>query len=194
VNVIGGQVVVDHRLGPAILSPWARYRYAIRARSEQVALGLARAGKQATLRVLVGFDCPVTQDMGDGDPTFDKTAADKQAAMAGQRFVFAAHERQPWCGARSARPARCRAGRHHLVVRRAAVLGASSQFEPQKDVSDSAGVEAVLQRSAVEVRQSRSRARSDIRDSTDVGRFEQSLESRPVMIGVPNAEDERHLV
>ena len=34
--------------------------------------------------MLVGLDCPVTQDMGDGDATFDKTAADEQAAMAGQ--------------------------------------------------------------------------------------------------------------
>jgi hypothetical protein len=69
--------------------------YTIRARGEQVALLPAREGKQAILRVLVGLDCPVTQDMGESDPTLDKTAADKQAAVASQRFVFAAHERKP---------------------------------------------------------------------------------------------------
>ena len=31
-------------------------------------------------------------------------------------------------------------------------------------------------------------------DAMAIGRFQQPLESRPVMVGVPNAEDERHLV
>ena len=87
-----------------------------------------------------------------------------------------------------------RAGRHQLVVGNATALGASSKFEPQEDVGDAGRVEAVLQRRAVEVGQPRSWARSDIRNRTDLGRFQQSLESRPVMVGVSNAEDERHLV
>jgi len=54
-----------------------RGRHTVHSRGEQVPLGLPCEGKQAILRVLVGLDGPVTQDMGDGDPTFDQTAADK---------------------------------------------------------------------------------------------------------------------
>jgi hypothetical protein len=42
---------------------------------EQVTLRLTRQGKQAILRVLVGLDRPVTQEVGDPDSTFDEMAA-----------------------------------------------------------------------------------------------------------------------
>jgi hypothetical protein len=118
--------------------------------------------------------------------------------MAGQRLMFAAHEREPGAGRdlldlRDALGGQ-RAGRHQVVVGNAADLGASSQFAPQEDVGDTSGVEAILQRRAVEVGQPRCRARPHVRDRSYIGRFQQSLESRPVMVGVPNAEDERHLV
>ena len=161
-------------------------------------LSLARQGKQAIFGLLVGFYCPITQDVGDFDSALDKTAADKQAAMAYQRFVFAAHEREPGAGRDLLdlcdALGKQRAGRHQIVVGNAAVLWASSQFAPQEDVVDAGAVETILQRSAVEVGQPRCRARPDVRDRTDVGFFQQSLESLPIVIRVPNAENERHLV
>ena len=62
------------------------------------------------------------------------------------------------------------------------------------EVGDAGGVEAILQRRAVEVGQPARRARPHVRDRTDIGRFQQSLESQPVMLRVPNAENERRLV
>jgi hypothetical protein len=37
----------------------------------------------------------ITMNMGDADPTFRKTAADQKTALARQRVMLAAHERQP---------------------------------------------------------------------------------------------------
>jgi hypothetical protein len=36
--------------------------------------------------------------VGDPDATFDEAPADKQAAMAGERLVLAAHQRKPGAG------------------------------------------------------------------------------------------------
>ena len=83
---------------------------------------------------MVGLDCSITQDVGDPGPAFDKTAAHKQAAMASERFMFAAHEREPGAG-RDLLDLRNgfgeqKAGRHPLIVGNAVAFGPSSQFEP----------------------------------------------------------------
>jgi hypothetical protein len=152
-------------------------------------------GEKAILRIRVGLDRPVTQNMSDSDTTFDEPPSDKQAAVASQRLVFAAHEREGGAGRDlfdlldTFR--KQWAARHQLVVGDA-LLWASSEFKSQEDVGEAGRVEAVLQGGAVEVRQPRSWVRSDVGDRADIGSIKQALESGPVMVGVPDAKYECH--
>ncbi len=86
--------------------------------------------------------------MGDADAALCKTAADEQAAMAGQRFMLGTHQRRPRARRHFFNPREAlgeeRAGRHVFIVGNAAASWAPAEFEAQEHVTDAGGVETLL--------------------------------------------------
>ena len=74
-----------------------------------------------------------------------------------------------------------RARRHLLVIGDASFADAAAEFETKEHVPDAGGVEALLQRGPVEVRQPRRRVRSYVDDDADSGGVKQTPEGRPIM-------------
>lgn len=77
--------------------------------------------------------------------------------MAGQRLVLGAHQRRPSARRHFLDPGEAlsehRARRHLLVVGDASFANAASEFEAKEHVAYAGGVETLVQRGPVEVRQ-----------------------------------------
>jgi hypothetical protein len=163
---------------------------AFRSRGEEVCIALAGEGEQTLLGGRVRLDPAAAQNVGDVIAALGEASADEEATMAGQRLVLGAHQRRPSARrhfldtseALGEHPA-CR---HLLVIWDVSFGGAAAEFEAKEHVSDPDGVEALLQRGPVEVRQPRRRVRSHVDDDADTGRVKQKNEGGPVMRRVSN--------
>lgn len=163
---------------------------AFRSQGEEVCVALASKGEQTPLGGRVRLDPAVAQNMGDVIAALGEASADEEATMAGQRLVLGAHQRRP--GARrhfldtsealGEHPARC----HLLVIGAASFAEAAAEFETKEYIPNADGVEALLQRGPVEVRQPRRRVRSHVDDDADTDRVKQTNEGGPVMRRMSN--------
>ena len=148
-------------MGDASFSQGERLLDQFRPRLQEVPPGQLHGVEQPVHRVVMGLEPSVGEDMGHGDAAFDQAAADQDRAVAIERLLLRAHQRDAIVLRTPDHPVDPLAeesGPRHAVVAHLPVLVAGAvvrtpaERAAEEQVGDAAGVHVPVEGLAVEVR------------------------------------------